>query len=457
LVVAGIVVLLLALGLSYWLSRRTLRPVRDLAQAAAAARRGDYDQRVRVAGGDEVGELARTFNTLLADLREKRDMEHYMNDLSRSLSVPSLESRPGAAADGPSRRDGASGAERDAETTIGIDGTRADTAPSEPQRPALGESDPRPTPPASKESTPASKGRRPASKPSAPTPAGLPQLRPGIVLANRWEVLSSLGEGGMGLVVQARDRDLEEIVALKVLRPEIANDRDMLERLKSELKLARRITHPNVVRTFDFLELDGIPCISMEYVHGVTLFALLERSGRLPYSAGLHLARQLGAGLAAAHFQGVIHRDIKPANLILQPNGNAKLMDFGIARPVQQVGPSRTEVGSVVGTPHYLAPEQLTGGVVDTRADIYATGVLLYEVFTGQRPYTGRTAYEIFAQHLREAPTPPRTYWPEMPTELERVLLRCLERSPENRFANIRDLLAAMEHLRGEPSVTPHA
>lgn len=403
LVSAGAVAMLLAFGLSYALSRRTLRPVRQLAAAATAARHGDYDQRVEIRGGDEVAELARTFNTLLADLREKRDMETYIADLSRSLPAPAFD----VAATAPI-----------------VTGA---TAPETLVRPPAA-------------------GRLDST-----------EMRPGTVLAGRYEIVSELGRGGMGVVLKALDRDLDEIVALKLLRPEIWNDPDMLERLKSEVRLARKITHPNVLRTFDFLELDGIPCISMEYVNGITLRALLTRSKRLPYSAGLHLARQLCAGLGAAHAQGVMHRDIKPENLVLQQNGTTKVMDFGIARPVSRSGPGQTQAGVVLGTPHYLAPEQIVGGPVDTRADIYACGVVLYEVFTGRLPFTGASPYDILVQHVKSTPVPPHMHWPEIPQELERLLLRCLEPSVENRYATVGELSAAIDGVRGESSLAPNA
>ena len=443
LVGAGVVAMLLALALSYGLSRRTLRPVRQLAVAAAAARQGDYDQQVEVSGNDEVAELAQTFNTLLADLREKRDMQSYIESLSRAMPAPLTEAVHGASAEGATS--------------------------TEPALPVAGSSSPKPTQaahggapePAAHGSAPVaavaptlatgSGARDQEPPPPPPPPPPLAGLQPGTVLGGRYEILSTLGTGGMGVVLKAHDRHLDEIIALKVLRAEIARDQEMLERLKSELKLARKITHQNVLRTFDFLELNGIPCISMEYVHGSTLRSLLARSGRLPYSAGLHLARQLGAGLAAAHAQDIIHRDIKPENIILQSNGNAKLMDFGLARPVVRLVPGMTQAGFVVGTPHYVAPEQLTGANVDQRADIYASGVLLYEVFTGRRPFRGEDPYEVLAQQLKATPTPPRVHWPEIPEELERLLLRCLEREPERRFSHGADLLRALESLRDEP------
>ncbi len=225
-------------------------------------------------------------------------------------------------------------------------------------------------------------------------------------------------------------------------------DGEQLERLKSELKLARRITHPNVLRTFDFGEYQGAPYISMEYVRGMTLRQLIAQAGRVPYSAALRIARQLCAGLRAAHEVGVLHRDIKPENLILEASGNAKLMDFGIARPIRRAGPGQTEAGMYVGTPHYSAPEQLAGEEVDHRADIYAFGVLMCEMFSGALPYSGSSTVELYVAQMQGPPTPPSASWPEIPAELEALILRCIERDRARRFPDLAALSAELELLR---------
>jgi eukaryotic-like serine/threonine-protein kinase len=286
--------------------------------------------------------------------------------------------------------------------------------------------------------------------------ATLSGVSPGALLGQRFEILSVLGAGGMGIVYKARDRELDDLVALKMLKRDLWGDRSQLERLKSEIKLARKITHPNVLRTHDFGEIDGVPYISMEYVRGVTLRYMLDhtagdQAGRLPYSAGLRLAKQLCAGLAAAHSVGVLHRDIKPENLILEPTGNAKLMDFGIARPIKRpttgIEAGQTEAGFIVGTPLYLSPEQLEGQEVDARADIYSTGVVLYEIFTGELPFNGQSAVEIMMKHLRDPAPPPRSHWPEIPPKLEAIILRCLEKNPEARYRTVEDLQKDLETL----------
>jgi serine/threonine-protein kinase len=275
-----------------------------------------------------------------------------------------------------------------------------------------------------------------------------PDLRPGASFDDRYRIISVLGSGGMGVVYKARDLDLDDVVAIKTLHPSALMDGEQLERLKSELKLARRITHPNVLRTFDFGEYLGTPYISMEYVRGMTLRQLITQAGRVPYSAALRIARQLCAGLRAAHEVGVLHRDIKPENLILEASGNAKLMDFGIARPIRRSGPGQTEAGMFVGTPHYSAPEQLAGEEVDCRADIYACGVLMCEMFSGTLPYSGSSTVELYVAQMQGPPKPPSASWPEIPPALEALILRCIARDRNQRFADLAALSAELEVLR---------
>ncbi|HEX6832923.1 MAG TPA: serine/threonine-protein kinase, partial [Rudaea sp.] len=292
--------------------------------------------------------------------------------------------------------------------------------------------------------------RSPDVRSSAPRPAitrGL-TLEKGSIFGGRYQILSELGSGGMGVVYKAHDLELDDVVALKMLKPSALVDGEQLDRLKSEIKLARRITHPNVLRTFDFGEVDGYPYISMEYVRGLTLRYLLNETKRIPFSAGLRIARQLCAGLSAAHEVGVLHRDIKPENLILEQNGNAKLMDFGIARPLRRSTPGHTQQGMFLGTPNYSAPEQLSGEDVDERADIYSSGVLMCEMFCGKLPYTGSNTMEIYLAQMQQSPIRPSEYWPEIPPALEALILKCVARVPAERFQNAAELAQALSQLR---------
>lgn len=273
-------------------------------------------------------------------------------------------------------------------------------------------------------------------------------ILPGSRLSGRFEILTTLGAGGMGVVYKARDLELQEIVALKMLKPGLHLDSETLERLKSELKLARRITHPNVLRTFDFVELNGMPSLSMEFVRGVTLRYVLAQSGGLPYSAGLRIARQITAGLSAAHAVGVLHRDLKPENVIIESNGNAKLMDFGIARPIRRNDSGITGPGMFVGTPGYTPPEALEGKEVDARADLYALGVMLCEIFCGQKPFAATSGMELFLAQMQGELIAPRRLKPDLPEALDALILRCLSHAVAGRPADAQTVLHVLDGLR---------
>ena len=260
-------------------------------------------------------------------------------------------------------------------------------------------------------------------------------------LAARYEVLDVLGEGGMGMVYRVRDRETSEILALKLLRPEIARDPAMIERFKNELRLARRITHKNVCRIYDFNRVDDLACFTMEYVDGESLRAWLKRAGKLSPERTIDLARQIVAGLIEAHAQGVIHRDLKPDNVMLGRDGLVKLLDFGIARAV---GSDNATAHTIMGTPEYMAPEQSQGKAVDQRVDIYALGLILYESLTGRRAFSGATPVEIALKQLKEKPLPPRKFLPNTPPHLEAIVMRCLEKEPTRRYVSAMEIQRAL-------------
>ncbi len=288
----------------------------------------------------------------------------------------------------------------------------------------------------------------PGATVGSPSDHASTRLATGMRFAGRYEILAILGAGGMGMVYKARDVELSDIVALKMLRPGMLVDAEQLDRLKSELKLARKITHPNVLRTYDFGDFQGVPYISMEYVRGLTLRHLLQQAGKLPFSAALRIARQLCMGLDAAHQVGVIHRDIKPENIIIEQSGNAKLMDFGIARPARRADPGHTQPGTFLGTPNYASPEQLSGMDLDQRSDIYSTGVMLCEMFCGKLPFTGGNTMELYVAHLQQPPIKPSELWTDIPKPLEEIILKCLEKKPSDRYAAASDLLVGLSVLR---------
>ena len=247
-------------------------------------------------------------------------------------------------------------------------------------------------------------------------------LAPGMVVAERYEIQDAIGVGGTGIVYRARDRTLDDSLALKMLRPElVADDPRAREELKQELRLTRRVSHRNIVRTHDFGISRGVPYLTMEHVEGTSLAAVLVHRGSLPAPVVLALARQLMRALEAAHDQGVMHGDLKPANLLLASDGLLKVTDFGVAslirRPGSSVRPRAVDeaagpprlAGAVIGTPEYMAPELLLGGEPDVAADLYAAGMVLYECLTGATPFQGDTPRGFLAQKLdtpRETPIP---------------------------------------------------
>ncbi|HEY8256924.1 MAG TPA: protein kinase [Gemmatimonadales bacterium] len=269
--------------------------------------------------------------------------------------------------------------------------------------------------------------------------------------AGRYDIESVLGEGGMGIVYRAFDQEIGETIALKALRPELGSfDSTLLDRFKQELRLARRITHRNVVRTYDLGETNGIHYITMEYVRGTSLAMLIREAGTLEVPAALTIGKQLCRALEVAHEEGVVHRDIKPQNLLVEPSGFLKVMDFGIARLAEgqksEMG-GLTAVGVVVGTPQYMAPEQILGEPVDGRTDLYACGVVLFECLVGRPVFEAPNVMALVSRHLDETPPSPSTLNPAVPQDLSRIILRALARRPEDRWTSATELLRALEKL----------
>ena len=297
-------------------------------------------------------------------------------------------------------------------------------------------------------------GPRPAESPPPITPSMLDAAVPGAassllsmappgtrcarqVLGGRYELLCLVGAGGMGNVYRARDLELDEVVALKTLRREIADKPGVIERFRREVRLARRVTHANVARVFDIGEHDGDKFLTMEYVEGESLADELSRDGALRIDRAVEIARAVCAGLAAAHKAGVIHRDLKPDNVLIAKDGRVVLTDFGIARAFDAAeGGGSNTIGVTVGTPAYMAPEQVQGlEDIDGRADIYALGAMLFEMFTGQRAWRGDGAFAVAAAKLIKDPPDPRSVRPDLPPSFARAILRCMSRDREARFA----------------------
>jgi serine/threonine-protein kinase len=387
----------MALGLlfAYLGAARITGPVRRLADLVERARNGSYSGKVDVDSADEIGTLAKTFNRLLADLREKEQLIDFLREETVQKKAAGVT-----------------------QEATGTSVTMSETAALTAVSPALA-------------------------------------MRRGDLFASRYELLSTLGKGGMGVVYLARDQQLDEEVALKVLRPDVLkDDPTILDRFKKETKLARRITHRNVLRTHDFGETGGTAYISMEYLEGVTLKDLIASKGALPIGVGLRIAKQMCQGLEAAHAQGVVHRDIKPQNMLILPEtGDLKIMDFGIARVSdmkEDATPGAsglTTAGTVMGTPDYIPPEQAQGSPADFRSDIYSLAVVLYEVFTGRLPFTADTIMKVVLAHIRNPPPPPRTVNDHIPAALEEVILRGLQKEPSARYQTVEDMARDLDEV----------
>jgi HAMP domain-containing protein len=366
LLIVGGIALVLSLPLSFALAQGLAGPIRKLAEGARKIARGDLDVSLPSADG-EVGALARAFEGMVGELKEKAQLE---------ALVANMQRRPG-------------------DITF--------------------------------------RGSAPGSRDSGESG------QVGHVFAGRYELLSELGKGGMGVVFRARDRELDEEVALKVLKGVGVGEGQgsQVDRLRQEIKLARVITHPNVVRAFDFGESGGSHFLTMEYVPGTTLREVIDARGGLQLTPALQIAKQVCRGLAAVHKAGIIHGDLKPQNVMVMGSGVAKLMDFGVARTR-----SNQDHGgvSVAGTPLYMSPEQAKGADLDERSDIYSAGVLIYEMFTGQCPFQAREVTEILQMHLNDIPVDPRTHRPDIPQALAEIIMACLAKHRAQRPASAADL-----------------
>jgi len=378
---AGGIALALALLFSLLVARQITQPVRGLVIATRRAAEGDYAAEIPEAKG-EIGALASAFNLLLEDLREKQSLVDFLQGTGGGKTIAAQNARMG-----------------------------------------MGTS-------------------------NATVPRGMgtgKMLSPGEILANRYEIKKVLGAGGMGMVYKALDRELGESVAIKTLRPEFMEaDTSALDRFRSEIRLARRISHRNVVRTHDIGEVDGLYFITMEFVEGSSLKDLIVSRGRLPAPAVVSIGKQLCRALEVAHEAGVIHRDIKPQNMVVEADGTLKVMDFGIAR-LQTRSDGHTQAGMVVGTPEYMSPEQLRGDELDGRSDIYSAGVVLYESLTGKLPLSADTPASLIGKVLTEVPVAPRASVADVSPILSTTIMQALEKDREKRPRTALEFLAILD------------
>jgi serine/threonine-protein kinase len=426
--IAGVLGLGLALAAAWSSARRVTRPTRALAAAAARALDGEYDDAARMAldatsrsPSAEVKALGAALTAFLQELREKQALGALL-DRSAPAELTPNDSRPASGDERP--RIGA--------TRGGAPRTRTALAP-----------------------------RLTTSSGTLTLPAGV--LAAGFVLAERYEIEDVLGVGGTGIVYRALDRTLDDVIAIKVLRPELVTDDPRArEELKQELRLTRRVSHRNIVRTYDFGVSRGMPFLTMEYVEGTSLAAVLARRGALSPDIVLALAKQLMRALDAAHDQDIMHGDLKPANVLLASEGFLKVADFGVATLVRRPGPLTSAgaaddapmpprlAGAVVGTPEYMAPELLLGGAPDVLTDLYSAGMVLHECLTGSTPFQGDTPRGFLAQKLdtpRETRVPSRSRSAEAPRTLTAVIATMVDPEPTDRPSSAAAVAALLARI----------
>jgi serine/threonine-protein kinase len=397
----GFAGLFVALGLSLRSARKVTAPLKALAEASEALAKGEPPTALDIQPTqDEVGILTRTFQSMLAELRAKDDL---LALLDATRKDPPLASGRRPAPPRPALGTSANG--QQTESTL-----RAGSIQEQ-----------------------AGNGELPAT------------LQEGGTFAARYRVEAQLGSGGMGVVLKVHDLQLDEEVALKVVRAGLASNPAFLEMLKQEIRLARKITHRYVLRTHDFGECDGIPYVTMEYLKGITLRNLLDGRGRLPLPLVLRIARQVAEGLEAAHAVGVVHRDIKPANVLFDVRGDAKIMDFGLASPVAAL--IAREAGNLMGSPRYMSPEQIRGERVDARTDLYALGIMLFELCAGVPPFDSSRINDLLAMHL-EARIPSLTdTLPDLSPDLGALVRRLMEKRPEDRPQSAAEVVEILKML----------
>src|SRR5450631_2743230 len=275
-----------------------------------------------------------------------------------------------------------------------------------------------------------------------------PMLEEGRLLAQRYEILSMLGVGGMGAVYKARDVELDRMIALKIIRRDLAGNRAIIERFKQELILATQVTHKNVIRIYDLGEAEGMKFITMEFVEGMDLRTLIHERAKLPPEEAVSIIEQSCRALEAAHSVGVIHRDLKPQNIMQETSGRIVVMDFGLARTLE--GDGMTQSGAMVGTMEYMSPEQALAKPLDQRSDIFSLGLIFYELLTGQTPFKADSALASLIMRTQERVVPISEFDNTIPPALSEMVSRCLERDVADRYQSASDLLADLETWKNE-------
>jgi len=280
------------------------------------------------------------------------------------------------------------------------------------------------------------------------TDVALPSFKKGVKVGGRYEIVSEVGKGGFGRVFRAVDLETEELVALKVLKPSLTSDEQVRSRFLGELKMSRRVVHPNIIRLTDVLEVSGLLVLVMEFVEGMSLKQMIRREGPFNVELAYTIISQVCLGLDAAHRVGVVHRDVKPQNILITKNLGIKIVDLGLARHLG--GTSISQTGVIMGTPDYMSPEQVGGKSVEARSDIYSLGVVMYEMFTGKLPFTGDSSVATLLAHVRQAPESPMRVRPDLPPWVSYMILKAMAKKPGQRFSKTTELLKYFEKSMAE-------
>ncbi|HEY9034183.1 MAG TPA: protein kinase [Pseudomonadales bacterium] len=421
-ILVGLLCLLIAFLIAWLIARHISRPIDELVQMTQAIENGNYPEQGNSARRrDEVGLLYRALTRMGKSIREKAEMENYLAQIAEAIDdadwlmeqQSDLKLFDDTATDArPAANTGATGCDEttDIETTVIMAADPAGKTVLRERSLAVGQT-----------------------------------LVPGTLIDQRYQIIRLLGSGAMGQVYQARDMDLNEFIALKLLN-QYHFSKQELQMLKEEVRLARRITHRNILRTFDFGIWQGFYYITMEFVHGHDLARLINSKGPLDIHIGIVMARQICSAIAAAHDQGIIHRDLKPANMMINKQGILKIMDFGLAMQINQTDDSSGSK-TIAGTPKYMAPEQFLGEGLDQRTDIYAVGVILFTLFTGDAPFNAPAIDELASRHFHEPPPSLRSRLPQAPEKLEQIINKSLQKNKQDRYQSINELLADLQGI----------
>src|SRR5580704_3721664 len=279
-------------------------------------------------------------------------------------------------------------------------------------------------------------------------------IAPGSDFGPRYRIDALLGQGGMGRVYKAYDKELDRTVAIKVVREGAIGQADALKRFKQELVLASKISHKNILRIHDMGEVGGVRFISMAYIQGKDLQHIIKENPKMPLERVLKFSQQIAEALAAAHAEGVVHRDLKPQNLLIGNDDQVFVCDFGLAKSFEESAIGMTRTGAFLGTPRYMSPEQVEGKPADQRADLYAFGLILYEMCTGDVPFVGESTLKVMYQRIQEKPKSPKLVNADLPNWLVRIIMHCLEKDPADRYQNAYEILADLQGARGGQSTS---